>query len=136
MNSRKIAAWFASFAVIAMIAGFGVSASAASAKANKVTVVLIKAEWCSACHRVEPIISGVINEYGSRVELITLDVTDDESTAKSAATAKALGISGFFEANKRRTSTVGVFAGTKNVFKTSANYNRADYVNAVEKALK
>lgn len=135
MFSKKIAPFVGSFAIFAMMIGFGTFAFTASAK-NKVTVVLIKAEWCSACHRVEPIITGVKNEYGSKVELITLDVTDDESTAKSAAIAKSLGISGFFEANKRRTSTVGVFAGSKIVYKTSANYVRSDYVNAVEKALK
>ncbi len=133
MVSIRFAAVAATFAIFAVIAALGIST--ASAK-GKVTIVLIKAEWCSACHRVEPIVTGVKNEYGSKIELITLDVTDEESTAKSAAIAKSLGISGFFESNKRRTSTVGVFAGSRNVFKTSANYNRSDYVSAVEKALK
>ncbi len=36
-----------------------------------------------------------------------LDVTNDETTAQAAAKAKSLGLTRFFEANKKATSTVG-----------------------------
>jgi thiol-disulfide isomerase/thioredoxin len=103
---------------------------------KKVTVAVIKAEWCSACQKVEPIMMDLMKEYGDRINFVVLDVTNEETTAKAAATAKANRLSSFFEANKKNTSTVGVFKSGKQTFLTAKNYNRSDYVNAFERALK
>ncbi len=106
------------------------------AKKSKPRVVIIKAEWCSACQKVDPIMMGLMKEYGDKLDFIMLDVTSEESTAQAAAKAKSLGLSSFFEANRKMTSTVAVFKGNKSVFKTAKNFNRDDYVRAFEKAIK
>jgi thiol-disulfide isomerase/thioredoxin len=110
-------------------------ASSAFAK-TKPTVVIIKAEWCSACQKVDPIMQELMKEYGGKVNFVMLDVTNDETTAQAAAKAKSLGLSRFFEANKKMTSTVAVFKGKKQTFSTAKNYNKSAYVAAFDKAIK
>ena len=111
------------------------AASSAFAK-TKPTVVIIKAEWCSACQKVDPIMQELMKEYDGKVNFVMLDVTNDETTAQAAAKAKSLGLSRFFEANKKMTSTVAVFKGKKQTFSTAKNYNKSDYVAAFDKAIK
>jgi len=111
------------------------AASSAFAK-TKPTVVIIKAEWCSACQKVDPIMQELMKEYGGKVNFVMLDVTNYETTAQAAAKAKSLGLSRFFEANKKMTSTVAVFKGKKQTFSTAKNYNKSDYVAAFDKAIK
>jgi thiol-disulfide isomerase/thioredoxin len=103
---------------------------------TKPTVVIIKAEWCSACQKVDPIMMDLMKQYGNKLNFVILDVTNDETTAQAAAKAKSLGLSSFFEANKKMTSTVAVFKGKKQTFKTAKNYNRSDYEAAFNKAIK
>lgn len=117
---------------IALILSF--SAVSALAK-TKPTVVIIKAEWCTACQKVEPTMMELMKEYEGKINFVILDVTSEETTAQASAKAKSLGLSDFFEANKKMTSTVAIFKGRKEVFKTAKNYNRDDYVAAFNKAL-
>ncbi len=112
-----------------------VSAVSTFAK-TKPTVVIIKAEWCSACQQVEPIMMDLMKKYDGKINFVMLDVTNDETTAKAAAKAKSLGLGAFFEANKKMTSTVAVFKGKKQTFKTVKNYSKSDYVAAFDKAIK
>ena len=100
------------------------------------TVAIIRADWCSACKEVEPIIDDLMHTYGNKLNLVVLDVSNDDSTAKAAETAKSLGLTNFFEANKKSTSTVGIFKNKKQVFKTTHNPDRAAYVAAFDKAIK
>ncbi len=108
----------------------------AAAAKTKPRVVIIKADWCSACQQVDPVMMGLMKEYGDKLDFVMLDVTNDETTAQAAAKAKSLGLASFFESNKKMTSTVAVFKGKKQVFKTAKNTNRADYVSAFDKAIK
>ncbi len=112
-----------------------ISAVSAFAK-TKPTVVIIRADWCSACQKLEPEMMELMKQYGGKLNFVMLDVTNDETTAKAAAKAKSLGLSRFFEANKKMTSTVAVFKGKKQTFSTAKNYNKSDYVAAFDKALK
>ncbi len=112
-----------------------ISAVSAFAK-TKPTVVIIRADWCSACQKLEPEMMELMKQYGGKLNFVMLDVTNDETTAKAAAKAKSLGLSSFFEANKKTTSTVGIFKGKKQVYKTAMNFNKTDYVSAFDKALK
>jgi thiol-disulfide isomerase/thioredoxin len=100
------------------------------------TVALIRADWCSACKQVEPIIQDLMQSYGGKFNLVVFDVTNEETTAQAIAKAKSLGLSGFFEANKKSTSTVGIFKSKRQIFKTTHNPDRNAYVNAFNKALK
>lgn len=110
--------------------------SKAAVTKTKPRVIIIRADWCSACQQLEPTMMGLMQEYGGKLDFVMLDVTTDETTAQAAAKAKSLGLSSFFEANKKMTSTVAVFKGKKSVFKTAKNFNRDDYVAAFEKAIK
>ncbi|MGD9563856.1 MAG: thioredoxin domain-containing protein [Pyrinomonadaceae bacterium] len=122
---------------IAMSVAFILTFSAAVTFAQaKPTVAIIKADWCSACQKVEPIMMGLMKEYDGKVNFVMLDVTNDDTTAQAAAKAKSLGLTAFFEANKKTTSTVAVFTGKKQIYKTAMNYNKSDYVAAFDKALK
>ncbi len=112
-----------------------ISAVSAFAK-TKPTVVIIRADWCSACQKLEPEMMELMKQYGGKLNFVMLGVTNDETTAKAAAKAKSLGLSRFFEANKKMTSTVAVFKGKKQTFSTAKNYNKSAYVAAFDKAIK
>lgn len=101
-----------------------------------VTVAIIRADWCSACQKLEPTMMGLMKDYMGKINFVMLDVSTEETTAAAAAKAKSLGLSKFFEANKKTTSTVGVFKGSKQVFKTAMNMDRSTYVAQFDKALK
>jgi thiol-disulfide isomerase/thioredoxin len=132
------------FAAFLVLATSAISASAQDnmmsdkmhANPKAATVAIIRADWCSACKEVEPVLNEVMQDYGDKLNLVVLDVTNDETTAKAAATAKSLGLTSFFEANKKSTSTVGVFKNKKQVFKTTHNPDRSAYVAAFDKAAK
>ena len=103
---------------------------------SKPTVAIIRADWCSACQKLEPTMRELISQYKDRLNFVILDVTTEEKTAESAKTARALGIGKFFEANKKNTSTV-IVLGKKNktLFKTTHNYDRGAYVRAFDNAV-
>lgn len=126
-----------------LLSAFAFSASARdmmmSGESNgktRPTVAIIRADWCNACKQVEPIVDDLRQRYGNKFNYAVLDVSNDETTERAAATAKSLGLSGFFEANKKSTSTVGIFKNKRQIFKTTHNPKRADYVRAFDKALK
>jgi len=102
----------------------------------KVTVAVIRADWCGACQKLEPTLAELKEQYKGRINFVVLDVTNDEKTAESAATARKLGLSKFFEANKKKTSTVAV-VGAKNkiLFQTDKNFDRNAYVKAFDEAI-
>jgi thiol-disulfide isomerase/thioredoxin len=108
----------------------------AAAAKTKPRVVIIRADWCSACQKLDPTMMGLMQEYGNKLDFVMLDVSNEATTAQAAAKAKSLGLSSYFEANKKNTSTVAIFKGKKSVFKTMKNFNKADYVAAFDKALK
>ena len=108
----------------------------AAAAKTKPRVVIIRADWCSACQKLDPTMMGLMQEYGTKLDFVMLDVSNEATTAQAAAKAKSLGLSRYFEANKKNTSTVAIFKGKKSVFKTMKNFNKADYVAAFDKALK
>ena len=142
MKMKKILTTALSVALLLTVSSIGsfaagsakVGGSSAAAK-TKPTVVVIRADWCSACQKVEPTMMELMREYDGKINFVILDVTNDETTAQATAKAKSLGLSDFFEANKKMTSTVAIFKGKKEAFKTAKNYNRDDYVAAFNKAL-
>lgn len=109
---------------------------AEAAQKSKPSVVIIRADWCTACQKLEPTMMELMKEYEGKLNFVILDVTNDETTAAAAAKAQSLGFTSFFEANKKMTSTVAVFKGKKELFKTAKNYNREDYVSAFNKAIR
>jgi thiol-disulfide isomerase/thioredoxin len=122
---------------IAFVALAATLAVSAFAKTNaKPTVVLIRAEWCGTCQKLEPTIKELAEQYVDRLNFVVLDVSTDETTAEAAATARRLGISRFFQENQQRTSTVAVFGkGNRLLFQTAANFDRNAYVKAFDDAI-
>lgn len=118
-----------SFAASAKVGG------ASEAAKTKPTVVIIRADWCSVCQKLEPTMMQLMKEYGEKINFVVLDVTNDQTTAAASAKAKSLGLGSFFEANKKTTSTVGIFNGKKNLFTTAMNTDRDTFVAAFNKAL-
>jgi thiol-disulfide isomerase/thioredoxin len=104
---------------------------------SKPTVVIIRADWCEACQKLEPTFNELKEQYKDRLNFVVLDVTNDAKVAESAKTARELGISKFFAANRKNTSTV-VVLGEKNTisFKTTHNYDRRAYLHAFDEAIK
>ena len=102
----------------------------------KATVVIIKADWCTDCQRLAPKMGELIKQYGERLNFVLLDVTDDAKTAASAETARKLGLTSFFEENKKKTSTVAIFGkGNKLLFKTFRHHDEDAYVKAFDDAI-
>ena len=100
------------------------------------TVAIIRADWCPYCKELEPTMMGLMKEYSGKLNFVMFDVTNKETTAKAAAMAKSLGLSSFFTANKKKTSTVAVFKNKKQLFMTTNNQDRSAYVTAFDKAIK
>jgi len=102
----------------------------------KTTVAIIRADWCSACQKLEPTLSQLKEQYKGRINFVVLDVTTDESTRQAEATARKHGLAKFFAANKKKTSTVVVLDSKRKIlFKTDHNDNREAYVKAFDDAI-
>ena len=130
------------FVSVLLLSGAAVSSYAQDGmmmeKANpkNPTVAIIRADWCGYCKQLEPTMMELMKEYDGKLNFVMFDVTNKETTAKAAAMAKSLGLSRFFTANKKKTSTVAVFKNKKQLFKTTNNQNRSAYVTAFDKAVK
>ncbi len=131
-KSRGAGIVLGALALVAMIALSGL----AQTISKRPTVAIIRAEWCSACQKLEPTMMELQSQYKDRIDFVMLDVSDDEKTAQSAERARKLGLGKFFEANKQKTSTVVVLSPAhKIVFQTKQNFDRDAYVQAFDEAL-
>jgi thiol-disulfide isomerase/thioredoxin len=121
------------FALVTMIA---LPALAKSPKGKRPTVAIIRADWCSACQKLEPTMMELMSQYKDRIDFVMLDVSDDQKASKAASDARKLGLTKFFEANKKKTSTVVVLSPTRKIlFQTMQNFDRDAYVRAFDDAL-
>ena len=134
-NLRRAGALFSLLALSAMLALPAV-AKTPNAKTRRPTVAVIRADWCTACQKLEPTMMELMKQYKDRIDFVMLDVTDDQRAAKSAATARKLGLGDFFEANKKKTSTVVVLSPSRKIlFQTMQNFDRDAYVKAFDEAI-
>ncbi len=104
---------------------------------GKPVVVDIYASWCPACKNIAPTVSQLKQQYAGKVNFVVLDVSDKSSTAKAEATAKKLGLSKFFAANKTQTGSLTVVdpATGKILAQHRNNPNKADYTSVLDTAL-
>lgn len=130
-RTRRLAATI--FTLFALVAALAVGTDA---KVTKPTVVIIKAEWCSACQKLEPTMMELMKQYGDRLDFVVLDVSDEEKLAAATKTARKLGLGKFLRDNQKKTSTVAVFGkGNKLLFQTAMNFDREAYVRAFDEAV-
>lgn len=134
-NLRRVGTFFSFLALAAMLA-LPVLAKTPKPNARHPTVAIIRADWCSACQKLEPAMMELMNQYKGRINFVMLDVTDDQKAAKAASQARKLGIGKFFEANKKHTSTVVVLSPAhKILYQTMQNFDRDAYVKAFDEAI-
>jgi thiol-disulfide isomerase/thioredoxin len=131
-TNRVLRRFVAVFGLIAIMAMMNLSALA---HGKKPVVAIIKAEWCSACQKLEPTMMDLMKQYGDRLEFVVLDVSNEEKLAEATKTAKKYGLSNFLKENQKKTSTVAVFSGNKVRFQTAQNFDRDAYVKAFDEAL-
>lgn len=130
---RRAGIVFSFLAIVTMIA---LPALAKTPKAKRPTVAIVRADWCSACQKLEPTMMELMDQYKDRIDFVMLDVTDDQKTAQAAIDARKLGLGKFFEANQQKTSTVVVLSRSRKiVFQTMQNFDRDAYVKAFDDAL-
>ena len=121
---------------IALVGLVSLPALAKSHKAKRPTVAIIRADWCTACQKLEPTMMELMNQYKGRIDFVMLDVTDDQKAAQAASTARKLGLGKFFQANMKKTSTVVVLSPShKILFQTVQNFDRDAYVKAFDEAI-
>ncbi len=134
-NLRRVGTFFSFIALAAMLA-LPVLAKTPKPTTRRPTVAIIRADWCSACQKLEPAMMELMNQYKGRINFVMLDVTDDQKAAKAASQARKLGIGKFFEANKKHTSTVVVLSPAhKILYQTMQNFDRDAYVKAFDEAI-
>ena len=135
-NTLRRAGVLVSFLALAAMMALPALAKTPNAKTKRPTVAIIRADWCTACQKLEPTMMELMNQYKDRIDFVMLDVTDDQKAAKSAATARKLGIGKFFHENMKNTSTVVVLSPAhKILFRTAKNFDREAYVKAFDEAI-
>ena len=133
-NTLHRAGIFFGFLALAIL--ITLPALAKAPKNKRPIVAIVRAEWCSACQKLEPTMMKLKDQYGDRIDFVVFDVTNDETTARAAAEARRLGLGKFFEANKQKTSSVVVLSPSRKiVFQTMQNFDREAYVKAFNDAL-
>ncbi len=109
MSHRSIRSGLGSLGALAALLFVGASAPAEEA-VSKPIIAKIHADWCGTCTRLNPTMAALEKRVGSEVTVVTLDVTNKDAVARSAAEADRLGIRKFFDSYKGKTGTVGVIA--------------------------
>lgn len=99
-------------------------------------MVVLRADWCGVCKKLEPVIEELKTEYGSNFDFVAFNITDEKTTAEAAVTAKSLGISDCFELNMKATATVAIFEGKKLVFQTRRATDKAEFAAVLDKLMK
>ncbi len=144
MNTKHLRFAIIAVALLALVVPFTSKAQNARSKKNhaKPTVVLLHADWCGACKKLAPTLADLKQQYSDRLNFVELDVTNEETTAQAAKTARQLGIGNFFEANKKKSSLVAIVGkGGKLLFQThystnpKGSFDRETYVRAFDEAL-
>lgn len=118
-------------------AGASVGGRLAQELQGKPVVVDIYASWCPACKNIAPTVSQLKQQYAGKVNFVVLDVSDKSSSAKAEATAKKLGLSKFFAANKTQTGSLTIVdpATGKILAQHRNNPNKSAYTSVLDSAI-
>jgi thiol-disulfide isomerase/thioredoxin len=104
---------------------------------NKPLVLVVYADWCPLCQKLKPTLALINEKYSGRIRFVRLDVTSEETTAKSKLQARSLGLEQFFEKNRDRTSLVVIQdpAGHE-VFRAVHDYDFEHYSTVLDQQLR
>ncbi len=78
---------------------------------KKIILAEIYANWCPGCKNIQPTIDSLIKNF-PQVELVQLDVSTPSKAEASQKLAKDLMILDFYNANKSKTSSIGIIVPT------------------------
>ncbi len=117
--------------------GRSVGGALAQQLQGKPVVVDIYASWCPACKNIAPTVSQLKQQYAGKVNFVVLDVSDKASSAKAEATARQLGLSEFFAANKNQTGSLTIVdPATGNILAQHRNNaKKTDYSSVLDAAI-
>lgn len=123
-------------AAVAVAALMVPQGSVADPSTARPIVAKVHADWCGTCQRLEPTWQRIEAELGERAQLVVFDVTDREAVERSRASADALGLRAFLDANRAKTGTIAVLDGeTREVVKSFKGVLDFDaYAAAVDEA--
>ncbi len=75
---------------------------------TKPLVVKIHADWCGSCRATQQTWDKIVTDLADEATAVKFDVSDRDAHRASAADAKRLGISEFFQEFDRRTGVIAV----------------------------
>lgn len=101
---------------------------------KKATVVVVRADWCPYCKKIEAYMPELMKEYGDKLEFVVFDITDEETTSASMKLAEEKGLADFFKDNKGAAATVAIIKGGEIKFKANKKTDRETYEKAFKKA--
>lgn len=104
---------------------------------DKVLVVMLYDGHCKKwCNEVKPILSTIKEDYGEKIALHELDVSD--TTLKTTLdSAKQLGVASFVKGALDWVPTVGVFTPKRKLIRELPGVTKKEvYLKCIEKALK
>jgi len=105
------------------------------AENKKVLLIQIYASWCPGCKNIQPTLDQLTKE-NTDFELVQLDVSTPSKAKISAKKAEELKVIDFYNANKSKTATIGVFVPTTleivSVFQNNSVVE--DYIQAINEA--
>jgi thiol-disulfide isomerase/thioredoxin len=104
---------------------------------TKPLVVVVYADWCPLCQKLKPVLALINEKYAGKIRFVRLDVTSEETAAKSMQQAKSLGLEQFFQKNREKTSLVVIQdASGHEVFRAVHDYDFQHYANVLDQQLR
>lgn len=104
---------------------------------NKPLVLVVYADWCPLCQKLKPVLALINEKYSGRIRFVRLDVTTEETTAKSKQRAQSLGLEKFFDKYHETTSMVMIQdASGHEVFKAWHDYDFQHYAKVLDQLLR
>ena len=82
--------------------------AAEAASPSKPYVVKLHAQWCPVCMLTKAVWHDIEAAYGSRVNLVVFDFTDEATTDASRTEAERIGLGDFFAEHSGWTGTIAV----------------------------
>lgn len=112
------------------------TAEAENVRFDKPKLLVVRAAWCPACRRIEPVLKQAFEAYEGKVELVVLDVTDEDSTTNAKRRADTEGVAKIYERAAGRTPTILVALGPDEVIQPDGPpLQTSTYAQALDAAL-
>lgn len=137
LNEIKTSGILAVLVALVVALGQPISAMAQTVQPGRPMIIFIYSKKCDVCPRVKPVLADLQQQYGDKIEFITLDVTDDALKAEARKRGKELGVGAFVAFCVDAFPTVGVFGPNHRVIKELYGYHpRQAYEELIGRAIK